>query len=151
MKTLIKNDVIDACIHELRLKLMALETEQNEGQMDAAAQAKSTAGDKHDTATAMAHLAQEQSSQLHRVLTQQLQIFLQPQWRKNLQTICPGSLIQTDKGYFLLLHAIGKITCQNIPIMTMSIASPMGQALMGKTAGACIQTGQISLQILNVE
>lgn len=145
-----KQAFIQECIRHLREKLQAIEGEQSSLTADASAQGKSTAGDKHDTAMAMAHLAQEQNNQLLLTLTKQLQIYLQPQWRQTYSSIAPGSFVITDQGHYFILQAIGNIVFNGHVVHTLSIASPLGQKLLHKKAGDQIELGDRKFAIQGV-
>jgi transcription elongation GreA/GreB family factor len=146
-----KQAVIEASIVLLQQKLAALERTQAEQLSDSASQGKSTAGDKHDTAQAMVHLEQEQNNQLWQETTRQLQFFLQPRWREACTQGGPGALITTNQGHYLILNAIGKVQVNEASVMTLSAASPLGQAMMGKRVGETVQMPKQEIHILAIQ
>lgn len=105
--------------------------------------AKSSAGDKHETARAMLQAEQEKlSKQLGEVMEQ----------RTVLEKINPssapsqvslGSLVKTDKGYLFLSVALGKIKVDNIDVITLSPASPLGIKLMAVTSGQAVHINTV--------
>jgi hypothetical protein len=96
---------------------------------------KSTAGDKHETALAMLQLEQENiRNQLKEAIRQ---------WDE-LEKIDPakasymagkGSLIKTNRGYFFLSLALGKLKVYGNDIIALSTQSPLGNKFLGATAG----------------
>jgi len=151
MNPIDKQAVIEACIALLQQKLASLEQAQAEQLNDSASQGKSTAGDKHDTAQAMVHLEQEQNNQLWQETTRQLQFYLQPRWRESCTKGGPGALITTDQGHYLIFNAIGKVQVNDAFVMTLSAASPLGQAMMEKIVGQIIQMPRQEMQILAIQ
>jgi transcription elongation GreA/GreB family factor len=151
MNPIDKQAVIEACIALLQQKLASLEQTQAEQLNDSASQGKSTAGDKHDTAQAMVHLEQEQNNQLWQETTRQLQFYLQPRWRESCTKGGPGALITTDQGHYLILNAIGKVQVNDAFVMTLSAASPLGQAMMEKIVGQIIQMPRQEMHILAIQ
>jgi len=113
-----------------RLQLILQDT------FDAAAEdSKSSVGDKHETATAMAQLEQEK-------LTHQINEFLQLQ--EILSKLNPsirhskiehGSLIETTNGWYYLSIGLGAIKHNNSTVFCMNPLAPIGQLLTGKKAG----------------
>ncbi len=107
-----------------------------QGTFDAAAEdSKSSAGDKHETATAMAQLEQEK-------LTHQINEFLQLQ--EILTKLNPsikhrkieqGSLIETTNGWYYLSIGLGAVIYNTTTIFCMNPLAPIGQLLKGKKAG----------------
>jgi len=151
MNPIDKQAVIEACIALLQQKLASLEQTQAEQLNDSASQGKSTAGDKHDTAQAMVHLEQEQNNQLWQETTRQLQFYLQPRWRESCTKGGPGALITTDQGHYLILNAIGKVQVNDMFVMTLSAASPLGQAMMEKIVGQIIHMPKQEMHILAIQ
>jgi len=90
---------------------------------------KSSAGDKHETGRAMAHLEQEKGvTQLNEAI--ELQSVLQkinPEIISN--TIQVGSVVITDKGNFYICIPAGKIEVDNQVYFAISIGSPIGMKI----------------------
>jgi len=111
---------------------------------------KSSAGDKHETGRAMAHLEQEKiagqlsemnklAEILHRIDATQKHIKIQL-----------GSLVETTIGVFYISVGIGAIEIDNTTIFCMTAAAPLGKELLGKTAGAEIVWQEKKILIANV-
>jgi transcription elongation GreA/GreB family factor len=96
---------------------------------------KSTAGDKHETALAMLHIEQENTrNQLNDAMAQ-LQAFEKIDSSVESDHVIIGSLIVTDRGYFFLSAALGKLTIDGITVTAVSPLSPLGKQLKGLKAG----------------
>jgi hypothetical protein len=92
---------------------------------------KSTAGDKHETALAMLQIEQaNKRTQLQEALEQKATIEKLANV-SNTTTIVPGSLVQTNKGYFYISVALGKAVVDGIAVIAISPQSPLGAKLVG--------------------
>lgn len=96
---------------------------------------KRTAGDKHETALAMLQIEQENlRHQLSEAKIQQS--LLQKINPANPQhKIAPGALVKTSQGHFFISLALGKITEENIEVISLSPQSPLGMRLTGLIPG----------------
>lgn len=97
--------------------------------------AKSSAGDKHETAHAMAQLEQEKlTNQLNILLLQEaIMTGIDPALKHQKITI--GSLVQTNKGWYYFSISLGQLICQNNSFFALSLEAPLGQMMRGKIAG----------------
>ena len=100
---------------------------------------KSTAGDKHETALAMLQIEQANTrTQLQEALAQQA--VLQNINPTSCTTkIIVGSLVKTDKGYFYMSIALGKIIVDGVIVYALSPQSPLGAKLMGVAVGGKVE------------
>lgn len=105
---------------------------------------KSSAGDKHETGRAMAQIDQENvRKQLHeaRELKNAL-LKINPELHS--AKAIAGSIVVTDKNTFYIAVAAGKIEIDGTTIFVLSPASPIGQKLLGLTAGEQMEfNGQV--------
>ncbi len=108
--------------------------------LDAASEdTKSSAGDKHETSTAMAQLEQEK-------LTNQINDFMG--LKAILKTINParehskvdiGSLVETNNGWYYFSVGLGAVKFENISVFCMTLQAPIGKLLEGKKVGDSIE------------
>lgn len=101
----------------------------------AANETKSTAGDKYETALAMLQIEQDNARKQLQEAREQKSIFQSINWSLASSIIKPGSLVQTNKGWFLLGIAIGKIKTDNDNIISLSPQSPLGKKIIGLKTG----------------
>ena len=92
---------------------------------------KSTAGDKHETALAMIQIEQENTLRQWNVALTQKAAFENIDESVKTIAVTNGSLIKTNKGYFLLGIALGKIILDGNTVIAISSQSPLGIKLMG--------------------
>lgn len=112
-------------------KISILYQQLDELKESTANETKSTAGDKYETARAMLQLEQDN-------IRKQLQEALQQQSGFNSidisvtsDKIIRGSLIKTNRGYFFISIALGRISADGIAVIALSPQSPLGKKLMG--------------------
>lgn len=118
-------ELISNRIKDLKHQLYTLQDAAN-------SETKSTAGDKHETARAMAHIEVEKLSiQLNQVLMQE-EVLSKINIGHSNQKITHGSLIKTTQGLFFLTIGLGKISFQNKTILVISPLSPIGKLMLNK-------------------
>jgi transcription elongation GreA/GreB family factor len=130
-----KEDVHAACVAHLTEKITALQEQLENLRSDASGESKSSAGDKHETARAMAQLEQEQLGRHLKEQEHMLASLLPLAQTEQANTVKAGSLVKTNKGHFYLATALGKLAVQNEPFYVLSSQSPLGKNLMGKKVG----------------
>lgn len=116
----------------------------------AANETKSTAGDKHETALAMLQIEQENTNQ--RLEEALLNLSKIKKIDPNIITvsIVPGSLVETNRGYFYISVPGGKLVIGDITVTTLSINSPLGQLLKARNAGDQFFMNGIEYHILSI-
>jgi len=113
--------------------------------------AKSSAGDKHETGVAMAQLEQEK-------LTKQINELLL--LKENLQKIIPttfqtkvglGSLVETNNGWYYFSIGIGQISVDGNSFFALNPKAPIGELMLGKSVGEKIQYNGKITEILSIQ
>ena len=100
---------------------------------DAQNDAKGSAGDKHETALSMMHLEQEKLNKKLKENIDQLVLLESIDSSKQNTIVALGSLVITNKFIFYIAAALPKITIDNQEIIALSLQSPLGLAMKGKT------------------
>jgi transcription elongation GreA/GreB family factor len=122
----------------------------NDAQHAANTETKSTAGDKHDTARAMAHLEQEKNAK-QRIEIQKLKKVLP---LLNPQTKCDqvelGALVFTTVGNFYISVSLGKYTYDNTDYFLISPVTPMANLLLNKKKGDVVEFKSQKIIINNI-
>jgi transcription elongation GreA/GreB family factor len=96
---------------------------------------KSTAGDKHETGRAMLHMEQENNQkQLAKALDLKKELTTIDITAKRI-IIGKGSLVKTAQVSYFITIGLGKLVSNNEVVYAISLASPIGQLLLGKKAG----------------
>ncbi len=117
---------------------------------DAQNDAKSSAGDKHETGLAMMHLEQEKlNAKLIELLDMQ-QITLKLSENKTLDKVVLGSVVKTNKAIFYLSVPIQAINYDNAPVFCVSVHAPLIQSLLNKEVGAEVTFNNVTHKILEI-
>lgn len=113
--------------------------------------AKSSAGDKHETSLAMMHLEQEKLNRKLEEYYQQIQILNRMKHLLPSLNIKEGSLIETTSYYFVIGVALPQIKFKNKITFGLSLQAPLAQILKGKKCGDTFFLKQNTEYILRVE
>lgn len=97
--------------------------------------AKSSAGDKHETSLAMMHLEQEKLNRKLEEYYQQIQILNRMKHLLPSLNIKEGSLIETTSYYFVIGVALPQIKFKNKITFGLSLQAPLAQILKEKKCG----------------
>ncbi|HEX8356274.1 MAG TPA: hypothetical protein VF610_02635 [Segetibacter sp.] len=131
-------------------KILTLQKTFNDLRESAANETKSTAGDKHETALAMLQIEQEnvnrqlKDAMLQKAAFEKIDPLLQP------VQITTGSLVQTNKGWFFVSVALGKIMVDDINVIAVSPQSPLGIKLKGLRVNDSIDINGLTYVILSI-
>ena len=99
---------------------------------------KSSAGDKFETSRAMMQGEEERNKiQLGKALDLQRQL-AQIDIHKTSKIVVLGSLVSTNQGTYFLSLGFGKIDLKGTTYFAISLASPIGQLLFGKSENEAI-------------
>ena len=113
-------------------------------------ESKISAGDKHETAISMAQLEQEK-------LTKQINEFLELKAsllkinpNREHTIIEPGSLVETNNGWYYFSIGLGAVTIEGKSIFAMNPLAPIGQLMLGIKAGDKIEFNGRMTEIVSV-
>ncbi len=127
----IKEGVYKACENEINNRLNFFQKVLNDLKEGAQNDAKSSAGDKHETSLSMMQIEQEKIRKQFKEV-QEMNALLE---KLNPQIISDkinlGSLIKTNIGYFYIAVALGKLKIDNMELYVISQQSPMAIKLLG--------------------
>lgn len=90
---------------------------------------KSSAGDKYETGRAMLQIEQDNVRKQLKDALEQKAAFEQIDIARDSAKITLGSLVKTDKGYFFISMALGKINIEGAAVIALSPQSPLGSKL----------------------
>lgn len=121
-----------------------MESNQQEG--------KSSAGDKHETGTAMVHLELQQLGRQLDELRRQLEEVYQSRPEKStvIGEVSLGSLVTTNLGLYYMITGFGKLQCIDQEVYVIGRTSPAGQALWGKSVGDGFEWGRVRGLVISV-
>lgn len=145
-----KQEAYAACLHYVEQRIRLFQEAIREAQHGANSETKSTAGDKHETGRAMAQLETEKNS-AHLAEAMKLKAILgkiNPEEQHD--TIRLGSLVECSNGWFYMAIGAGKLQLKNNVVFAVSLASPIGQQLLGKKAGEDFRLNGQSFEVKKV-
>ncbi|WP_291274289.1 hypothetical protein [Flavobacterium sp.] len=112
--------------------------------------AKSSAGDKHETTLSKLHIEQEKISQKLNEALHQIQILSKLDVEVKSERIVLGSLVFTNHLSVLIATALPKTIIDSNPFFAISPQSPLGIQLLGHQKGHIFQLNKIEYQILDI-
>jgi len=131
-----KKSVHQECVNAIAERIQNVTEAIDMARESANEDGKSSAGDKHETGRAMAHLEQEKAvKQLNELLDQQNVLKRIDPTIQAIHAVL-GSLVETNLGTFYLSIALGKLVVKGDEYLVISPASPMGKMLLGLSVGS---------------
>ncbi len=136
-----KTDYWNKTLSHLKDKMAELELALKDTQESANSDTKSSAGDKHETSRAMAHIENERLANQLRVLQNQLNTLHKINPSIKGDSINFGSLVKFTNTVFFISVGIGKITTDSGNFFAIATDSPVGKSMLRKRAGDSIMIG----------
>lgn len=117
---------------------------------DAQNDAKSSAGDKHETTLSKLHIEQEKIANKLKEAIEQQAILSKLDITQVSNNVVLGSLVITNHLTVFVCTALPKITVDNQTVFAISPQSPLGMQLMHKTLKAEFLVNQVNYKILEI-
>ena len=146
----LKNTVHQMCLEKVSHNLEQVKNALLEIQEYAESEDKNSAGDKHETGQAMAHLEREKLSPRYEELKSQLGILNSLDPTVKHKAAGKGSLIRTDKSILYIAVSLGKIQFDQQDIFVISPSSPVAEQLNGKKEGESYTFNSISFTMIKL-
>ena len=131
----IKEELYAQCVIYVNKRIQTVEEIISSNQKALQSETKSSAGDKHETGRAMLQLEMEKAGQQLSGITKMKEILSKISIDKNSKIAHLGSVVKTSKASFFLSISSGKIMVNNDVYFAISVSSPIGRILLGKTTG----------------
>jgi transcription elongation GreA/GreB family factor len=149
-KNMKKADILVACKKVIESRIMHTQEAIDSARESANSEQKSTAGDKHDTARAIAQFEQEK---LSKQLAEQLKLrdalfLLSDQAASDIVRI--GSLVECSNGLFFVGIGLGKIEVGGDHVFCISKGSPLGIAILKKSEKELFTVNGREFEILSI-
>lgn len=106
---------------------------------DAQNDAKSSAGDKHETALSMMHLEQEKLSAKLQEAIHFKELLSKIDVSLESKKVILGSLVKANGLQLFISTALPKISIDGVSVLALSPQSPLGSQLIGKEVGAVVE------------
>lgn len=147
----LKEEVYHHYLNLVNEKIEMLQKSLDDLRDSSANETKSTAGDKHETALAMLQIEQANvGTQLETAREQKSELLKINPLTVN-DKIRLGSLISTDAVYFFICTALGKAIISGKTVFALSLNSPLGIKMSGKSIGESVELQNKHYRILKCE
>ena len=134
----LKKEVYEKCLSDLSSKIDNCEQEIKSLKESRDSETKSSAGDKYETARAMAQQEIDQLSAHLLVLQKQLYALEKIDIAKNNSVVSNGSFVYLNTGLFFIAESIGKIEVQGQQVFCLSTSAPLAKILADRKAGESV-------------
>ena len=111
---------------------------------------KSSAGDKFETTREMMQQEISRHQQLLAGARQMAQMLANININDHVGPAKLGSVVETNNGVFFLAISAGQLHVQGKTYFAVSTASPVGQLMLGKTAGQQFVFNKVEYHITNI-
>lgn len=145
-----KQKVFEAFKAQVELKIRSAQEAMDEATESVHSETKSTAGDKHETARAMAQLEVENAGKILRETQQLASVIPLLAPEKHRESCVLGAVAETTQGILYLSAALGRISAGEKEIICVGMNSPVGQALIGKKAGEAYLVANREHKVLHI-
>jgi len=146
----IKTELYNYCLSTIEDKLNTINSVFDSAQSSANNETKSTAGDKHDTARAMAHLESEKNAKQLVEITKLKRVLPYLKEHSGTSQASLGSLVITTAGNYYLSISLGKVSLNSENYMLISAVTPIGKLLIGKSVGDVVSFNNKAIKIVDL-
>jgi hypothetical protein len=146
----VKGKLIELIKEDLKKKIQEMQRDFQLARESRNSDTKSSAGDKFETGREMMQKEMDKCSMMIDLYQNQWNIMDQIKIQNTSKFIDQGNLIFTDKGNYLLSIGLGKIELERESYFIISVDSPIGSLLKGKSIGDSIVFRDNSFKITNI-
>ena len=112
---------------------------------------KSSAGDKYETTREMMQQDIDMATARMNDAKQQLAVLDKINLTHTTNMVIPGSIVYTDKGNYFIAVSAGILNADGNAYNSISIASPIGQAMKGLNPGSNFIFNKVDYTINNIQ
>lgn len=131
-------------------RIQRIQQQINEVEHSLTAEAKSTAGDKHETGRAMLQLEREKLGQQLLEAEKMKETLQKVPVVESTNKVALGSLIQTDKATYYIAISAGKVELDGTNVFCISAITPVAKAILGKEKGSSFTFNGTAHKVLNI-
>jgi len=131
----LKEELYKACVVFVNKQAETIENIINSHKKSLQSETKSSAGDKHETGRAMLQLEMEKAGKQLVSIQTMKEILAKIDPKEHNKLACLGSIVVTNKMTYFLSISAGKINIEGENYFAVSVSSPIGRSLLGKSAG----------------
>nr|WP_072987443.1 GreA/GreB family elongation factor [Pseudozobellia thermophila] len=146
-----KQQLLDHCTAFVEGRLARIRKNIASVQESLQSETKSSAGDKHETGRAMLQLEREKLGRQLGEAEKMKEVLGRVKITGASDTAALGSLVKTTMADYFLAVSAGEASVGRRPVFCISIATPIGRSLLGKSVGEHIVFGGKEIEILAIE
>lgn len=146
----LKMQLLQLCEEYVEARIERAEEPIKRARNAANSESKSSAGDKHETTQAMAHLEQEKNA---KQLGEALKLKRAIVELKNVQStevVDFGSLVETNKGFYYIGLSIGAVKLKGENYFVIAPTAPIALSMKGLKAGDSMVFNGNKFEIISV-
>jgi transcription elongation GreA/GreB family factor len=147
----IKQELFNQCEAFVNKRAQTVEEIISSNQRALQSETKSSAGDKHETGRAMLQLEMEKAGQQLSGIQEMKEILSKIDISKNSIIAHLGSVIETSSANYFLSISAGQLKVDGEIYFAVSVSSPIGKLLLGKTLGNELVFNNIKIIIKNIK
>ncbi|WP_438977855.1 3-oxoacyl-ACP synthase [Polaribacter sp.] len=147
----IKEELLKKCHQFVNNRLQNIEETISSNQTALQSETKSSAGDKHETGRAMLQLEMEKAGQQIANIQQMKETLAKIDVLKKSTNAHLGSLIKTNTGNYFLSVSAGQLKVDNELYFAVSVSSPIGKLLLGKSVNEQVMFNSINIKLLSIK
>ena len=146
----LKLQIHQASLGLINQKIAKLKDSVQDLQQAASEDTKSSAGDKFETSREMMKLEIEKNNIQLRQLNSMKQLLAKCKPDQLSEEIRLGALVRSNEGLYYFAVPLGKVEAAGESCFVLSLASPLGKALLGKKSGESIPFMKREIEVLEV-
>lgn len=146
-----KKELYEFCKAFVDTRIARIQNSIQDIQESLTSEIKSSAGDKHETGRAMLQLEREKLGQQLAEAEKMKQVLRKVGLKNNSTTVSLGNLVRTSKSDYYVAISAGEYENIGSPVFCISCETPIGQLLMGKSAGDTFSFKNEEIAIRKIE
>ncbi len=135
----VKQELYNQCLQFIENRFHAIQKTINEIQESLTSETKSSAGDKHETGRAMLQLEREKAGNQLAEIQKIKEMLSKVDISKTAKKIGLGSVVYTSKANYFIAISAGVLKVEKDAFYAISLNTPIGQLLIGKTIGDVVK------------
>ncbi|PKA98202.1 transcription elongation GreA/GreB family factor [Flavobacteriaceae bacterium MAR_2009_75] len=146
-----KNDLIDYCHRFVANRMVRIQDNISGVQESLQSETKSSAGDKHETGRAMLQLEREKLGQQLSEAEKMKAVLNKVNINNEPTSVALGSLVKTSKASYFIAISAGEFKAGEDAVFCISVGTPIGRLLLGKSVGDSILFNENQFEILSIK
>lgn len=146
----VKQELYTFCKTFVEDRIKRIQSQMKEVQTALATETKSSAGDKHETGRAMLQLEREKLGRQLADAEKMMQLLHTVDIFSKKNTACLGSLVKTTGANYFLAISAGEYKADPGKYYCISLNTPIGIMLLGKSVGDAIRFNTSTIEILEI-